>query len=396
MKGDEDIVTQCYYSFKNINDKWLTNPDIGSQNRGYPLNDDVINGGGKNLIDSFAFVDRAMNPIGNTIINCEHLPEMLDNPDMSIFSVISQLLSLNGWEFFPLQNFMAESNGNQNIRSANNNANANGWIDSFKISTNVNALTTPAFVCMYIGGSSSYPTGIGNSNNGFTDDGITDLGGSEATLDFRTTAPTSDINSAAPRIDLNSEDGKQETKNAGFPWRTVRAFRVRFGEQNQSMFTDIKIDSKEYPETNESIQILARLAGDNKVQSPVPKGQNLYSLYENRAYRATITGLGNAMIQPTQYFQLENVPLFSGAYIILSVDHNIEPNKMTTSFSGTKILRYPVPRVLNAAAILGYDGGDSDETSISQMSGGDISKGLGAGYNENVTKYHSMYTFNIQ
>ena len=162
------------------------------------------------------------------------------------------------------------------------------------------------------------------------------------------------------------------------------------------MFTDIKIDSKEYPETNESIQILARLAGDNKVQSPIPKGQNLFSLYENRSYKATITGLGNAMIQPTQYFQLENVPLFSGAYIILTVEHTIEGNRMMTSFGGTKILRYPVPRVLNAAAVMGFEGGDSDQTSPTNMSAGEITKGLGAGYNENVTKYNSMYTFNIQ
>jgi len=94
-----------------------------------------------------------------------------------------------------------------------------------------------------------------------------------------------------------------------------------------------------------------------KDEAPVPKGQNLYNLYENRAYRATITGMGNAMIQPTQYFQLENVPLFNGAYLILSVEHTIELNKMMTNFSGTKILRYPVPRVMNPAAIYGFEGG---------------------------------------
>ena len=379
LKADEDIITQTYYSFKNINDKWLTNPDASSKySKGYPLNDSVIGGGGTRLIDSFAFVDRAMNPVGNTILNCEHLSEMLEDPNMSIYSVISQLLSLNGWEFFPLQNFMAESNSNQNIKSPN----TNGWIDSFKISTNVNALTTPAFVCMYIGGASSYPTGVAN---GFTDDGITDLGGKEATTDFHTTKPT---------LNTNSEDGKQETLNAGFPWRTVRAFRVRFGEQNQSMFTDIKIDSKEYPETNESIQILARLAGDNKIQSPIPKGQNLYSLYENRAYKATISGLGNVMIQPTQYFQLENVPLFSGAYIILSVEHTIEPNKMITSFSGTKILRYPIPRVLNAAAILGYDGTDISNPYTSGA--GEATKALAQSISQaRLDQFNSVYGVDV-
>jgi hypothetical protein len=376
LSGDEDIITQTYYSFKNINDKWLTNPDISNKNgKGYPLND---NNAGKGLIDSFVFVDRAMNPIGDTILNVEVLSQMFDDPNISVFSVLSQILSLNGFEFFPLQNFMSYTQ--------------QSWTDSFKIAPSINTIQNAAYVCMYIGGTSSYPTGVAN---GFIDDGITDLG-TVAVVDFNTKPPLDKNGNLINEISPDSEDGKQVSNNKNFPWGQVRAFRVRFGDQKQSMFTDIKIDSKEYPETNESIQILARLAGDNKVQSPIPKGQNLFSVYENRAYKATITGLGNVMIQPTQYFQLENVPLFSGAYLILTVEHNIEGNKMMTSFSGTKILRYPVPRVLNAAAVMGFEGGDSDQTSPSQMSAGDITKGLGAGFNENVTKYNSMYTFNIQ
>jgi len=127
-------------------------------------------------------------------------------------------------------------------------------------------------------------------------------------------------------------------------------------------------ESKEYPETNESIQILSRISGDNKLQAPIPKGQNLYSMYENRAYKATVTGLGNAMIQPTQYFQLDNVPMFNGAYLILGVEHTMTANKMTTSFAGTKILEFPIPRVLNPAALFGFNDGASDYTNIADRS----------------------------
>ena len=356
LSGDEDIISQTYYSFKNINDKWLTNPDISSKSgRGYPFTNPNNSTNGKGLIDSFVFVDRAMNPIGDTILNVEVLSQMFDDPNISVFSVLSQILSLNGFEFFPLQNFMSYTQ--------------QSWTDSFKIAPSINTVQNAAYVCMYIGGTSSYPTGVAN---GFIDDGVTDLA-TVPLVDFNTKPPLDNNGNLTNGIDPNSEDGKQINNNKNFPWGQVRAFRVRFGEQNQSMFTDIKIDSKEYPETNESIQILARLAGDNKVQSPIPKGQNLFNLYENRAYKATITGLGNAMIQPTQYFQLENVPLFSGAYIILTVEHNIEGNRMMTSFSGTKILRYPVPRVLNAAAVMGFEGSN---TSPSNMSAGDTTKGL--------------------
>lgn len=317
--GDPDIITQMYYSFKNINDKWLSSPT--SANVGYPFST------GGNLIDSFVFVDRAMNPIGDTVINAEILAEMFDDPNITLYTALSQILSTNGFEFFPLQNFMNFKTGK--------------WEDSFKIDTSGDIDSQIAFVCMYIGGSASYPA---TSNNDFKDDGITNIE-NPGVSDFSTQDCTGQ----------NPNDDNQVQTYPNFPWRTVRAFRVKFGEQNQSMFTNLKIDSKEYPETNESIQILSRLAGDNKLNAPTPKGQNLYSLYENRSYKATVTSLGNAMIQPTQYFQLENVPMFNGAYVILDVEHSITPNSMMTTFSGTKILKYPIPRVTNPVVFVGLD-----------------------------------------
>jgi hypothetical protein len=261
------------------------------------------------------------------------------------------------------------------------------WVDSFKIDTNGTVNAKPAFVCMYFGGSSSYPTGIQNFGGQFYDDCVTDLSNEK---DFNI--------QSADCLTTNSDDDAQVENNTFFPYSQVRAYRVRFGEQNQSMFTNMKIDSKEYPETNESIKILSRLAGDNKLQAPTPLGQNLYNLYENRSYRATVTGLGNMMLQPTQYFQIENVPLFNGAYITLSVEHNIEPNKMTTSVSGTKILKYPVPRILEASSILGFPGGNTTSTNAGMASTGTVTAGPN-GLNPSPplpAQHNSMYEFKIQ
>ena len=378
LTTDPDIMTQGYYSFKNINDKWLTNPF--SIENGYPFNQP---GGSGPLIDSFAFVDRAMNPIGDTIINPEMLIQMFDDQNISIYTVLTQLLSANGFEFFPIQNFMSFQNKD--------------WENSFRIDTSGDISSTPAFVCMYIGGSSSYPSNIYLYNQ-FEDDGILDLSNSGAP-DFSTVSDGAD-NGCQPVPDDDGQiDGVPNSLikgNKKFKYGQVRAFRVRFGEQNQSMFSNIKIDSKEYPETNESIQILSRIAGDNKEQAPPPKGQNLYNMYENRAYKATVTGLGNAMIQPTQYFQLENIPMFNGAYLILSVEHSIEPNKMTTSFSGTKILKYPIPRVKDSSVKTESQNGNTDKTNPALSSANDISVGLGAIGNPKQAQYNSMYDFKIQ
>jgi hypothetical protein len=351
--NSENIVSETYYSFKNINDRWISGLNFTAE--GYPFNEP-----GKSLIDMFAFVDRSMNPIGNTVLDISCLKDLQNNMDASIFTVISTLLSTNGFEFFPIQNFMTITDDE--------------WAkECFGVSIGNIKNTSPAFVCMYIGGTSNYLTNSDNYGSGGNDggDGILDL--------------TKNIYN-----DTNLDNNIQANSSFG-GWNKIKAFKVKFGPQNQSMFTSIKIDSKEYPETNESLQILAKIAGDNTVPAPVPVGQNLFNLYENRAYKITVNGLGNAMIQPTQYFQLESVPMYNGAYIILGVEHNIAENFMTTQFNGVKILKYPIPRILDPYALFGYTG--------DVLSNSDLNAGLSVSPANvpltNYIKHNSMYSYKI-
>lgn len=325
---DSDIKTQCYYSFKNISDKWIS----GNNNvNGFPLN----NSSTDRLINKFVFVDRAMNYIGDDcILNTEILLDLANDYDVNMFTVFSKLLSLNGFEFFPINNFMKYTEKE--------------WDKTFEIHETIKQDNGSYFVCMYIGGSSSY---LNQENSDFVDDGIIDLENSEI----------SDFNSADSKTKVETT-GENKIDN-GFPYKQVRAFKVKFGDQNQSIFKDIEIDSKEYPETNESLAILSKLASDESGSTPVPKGQNLFNLYENRAYSSTISMLGDMMIQPTQYYQIENIPLFSGAYVILSVEHDIIPNYIKTNFSGVRILKYPNPIVKDFATIIGFKGGTSEDLS---------------------------------
>lgn len=332
--NDNDIKTQTYYSFKNINDKWVA----GQNNNiyGFPFNYD-----GRPLISKFAFVDRAMNPIGDQIIiNAEPLIDMSKDYDLSVFTVLSRILAHNGFEFFPLQNFMAYTEDE--------------WKKTFHIQETVqNQLAVPSFVCMYIGGTSSF---LNNSQSEYDDDGL-DLDNLTDVKDFGAT-PCGDATEVM--------DKPQVSNRKKYPYSEVRAFRVRYAEQNQSLFTNIHIDSREYPETNESLAILSKIAQDESSSSPVPKAQNLYNTYETRAYSAKVEMLGDAMIQPTQYFQLENIPIFSGAYVILSVEHNIVPNFMTTSFNGVKVTKFPNPFVKEFATVVGLNSGTSEDISGGQ------------------------------
>ena len=342
--NDKDIKSQIYYSFKNIVDKWINGHDLNIT--GYPMNNSTK----KSLIDHFVFVDRGMNDIGgkpiidkngNTsttvgcVINAQTLIDIKDDNDINMFSVFSRILSQNGFEFFPLQNFMVFNQ-------------TKDWDETFSINSgpNIKPETTPGFVCMLIGGASTTL----DTGNGYLDDGILDL---EKADGFG-----------------NVGDGNSLDISSG----NINVFKVSFGKQNQSIFKDIAFDTKEFPETNESLSILGQLAGDNGTASPIPKGQNLYKTYEKRAYGCKISSMGNVMLQPTQYFQVENIAMYSGAYILLNVEHNINANNyMSTEFSGTRILKYPHPIVTSFSTSVGL------QTNGSYLTNGNFSNNGGMG-----------------
>lgn len=69
-----------------------------------------------------------------------------------------------------------------------------------------------------------------------------------------------------------------------------------------------------------------------------------------RSYECQIESLGNAMIQPTMYFNLRHVPMFNGPYMIQSVIHNIDAGNFRTTFKGVRMPVYSLPKLDNQIA----------------------------------------------
>lgn len=127
---------------------------------------------------------------------------------------------------------------------------------------------------------------------------------------------------------------------------TMPAFGVTFGRQNQQYFKNIAVNMENPRQTDFSIYNQFQLAAQEKrgdVNSPVTVGQNMYSIYSNRAYDCNVEMMGCVNIMPTMYFQLNNIPLFKGAYMITKVEHHIKAGDITTKFSGTRISRNAIP-----------------------------------------------------
>jgi len=125
----------------------------------------------------------------------------------------------------------------------------------------------------------------------------------------------------------------------------VPAFGVTFGKGNQSYFKDIKLSTGQYGVTeaglNATFQIAAK--GDETVRQTTLYGQDIYKVYANNSYECTVEMMGDMQIFPPMYFQLNNIPLWKGAYIIKKVTHVITPGDAKTTIVGVKQNKHMIP-----------------------------------------------------
>lgn len=127
----------------------------------------------------------------------------------------------------------------------------------------------------------------------------------------------------------------------------IPAFGVTYGEQYQSYFKDIQINMENPQVTDVSLQAQFKIAqaasGDENGSDVYSLGQNLFTIYSNMSFTCNVSMMGCAWIQPLMYFQLNNIPMFSGTYLIQKVTHNLAQGDMTTSFIGTRLSSKSTP-----------------------------------------------------
>jgi hypothetical protein len=330
--SDENTIKfQLYKTCKNINDKWLggvtnidniifqcgaptTSVDIGLMKK--YRNNDVRT----RLIDSFRFMDRAFKDIGDLFyINPTPVNDYLMNsPTTSVFDAISQLISSNKFTFTPLPTFINYKDENKLASMFDTNPNYDKAIE--------NGICGPSFVSVYAGDTSKH-LDFGDSE--YPNDGI----------DFQC--------GGKDKGEILNIPGDFIGESNDFE-NDVAVFAVNYSQQNQNIFKDITLDQSEFSETDESLKITDDIAHKGTENNVSLGGQNIYNVYSVRSYKAEVEMMGNAMVQPMMHFQLNNIPMFHGGYMITRVKHSIKPNHMSTNFSGTRV-RYPKTELLTGA-----------------------------------------------
>ena len=263
------------------------------------------------LISSFRFIDSSFKDIGDMFfINPFAINKLLlNNINSSFYNVMGTLLTDNHFDFIALPTYVDYKEPDE-IK--------NMFTPYPYYQANTQTIQGPSFVCVYIGQTSTKLDFDSDVTYGHPNDGF-DLGSSKQ---------------------LSGLSDKLED------WEIpAAAFVVRYGHQNQNIFKDIKLDQAEFNETSESLLITDNISNSLGKNNLSYVGQNLYNVYSVRSYKVEVEMMGNAMIQPMMYFQLDNIPMFHGAYLITKVRHSIVPNHMSTVFTGTRIKNVKTPLV---------------------------------------------------
>lgn len=328
---NKDILMATYMSCKNLYDKWLA---------GKAKEDFEVEKNG-NVYEAFNFMDSYYNDISDSFLcNANQLKDLLgmslptdivgrDESDpnyrgTSVYEYLYGVAQKNGLIFMPIPMMYGMKDADSIEK----------MFKPWPYSANLHYRNTDegrrenseAFLIMYTYKPSEHlDIADASGQYMYTDDSydIADVNGN-ASLKFP--------------VALESLAGEENK---------IPAFGVTFAKQNQSLFKTISLTTKDQQVTEASIattQNIASKAGEGPYESSF-YGQDLYRVYANYAYSCTITMMGNAQIMPYMYFQLNNIPMWRGAYMIISVEHDITAGSMTTTFKGVRQSKYSVPFV---------------------------------------------------
>lgn len=165
---------------------------------------------------------------------------------------------------------------------------------------------------------------------------------------------TNDFTPIAHKLFNTPDNGKDQMTRFGYD---VPSFGVAFGRQNNHLFKDISLNMDNPIQTEQSMLVLNDIVnlGASATNKVTFYGQDIYPIFSNYSYTCQIEMMGCAKIAPLMYFQLMNIPMWRGTYMITNVSHNITPGNFVTKFKGIKMSAKALP--YNTNFVYSKDGG---------------------------------------
>jgi len=304
---------ELWESFKSTNDKWISGVDFKE----------------KTLFEDVLLLDRASRDIGNLVlVDVEKLKNNLTNINVTttMLVYIQTILVENNFVVMNIPSYVNFYNVQDAVKNPEPKPEGTSEFANTLFGTFMNVdyrNSSAKMVCFYAGKPSEQ----------------LDL---KENVDYRYRNDAFDLR----RVD-NPLVENQIGKNDWDKSNKVVGFNVDIGPQNQSIFHGFNVSQNPGLATAESLEVLNNMANQANNRGGSTQNNSLYNLYKNRSYTCQVNMMGNAMIQPTMYFNLRYVPMFSGPYMIQKVNHSITPGHFETTFEGIRQPTASLPKVDN-------------------------------------------------
>jgi hypothetical protein len=305
-----------YEMFKSLNDKWVAGYDFET----------------KTLFEDILFLDRASRNIGDILlVDIFDLKTMLtsakENDNKTVQDLITSLMLKNKFNVMNLPAYVnfynvQDVDGVTTRKPEGSLDFANNLWGTF---LNVDYReSSPKLVGFFVGKPSNYPALPKNKYFRYRNDGF-DFG-------------------IPPQVPLRENLSNKSEADYAKSNRCV-GFNVDIGIKNQNVFYSFQVGQDNGKATSESVQQTLNTININSGTQTATQNTSLYNFYLQRTYPCTVESLGNAMIQPAMYFNLRNVPMFYGPYLITDVEHTISPGVFQTQFTGVRQGIFDLPQI---------------------------------------------------
>ena len=387
---DRDVAVPIYMYLKSLWDKWLVASDkTDPYNSEYSVH---------NFFNNFVFIDSFYRNIANRfMINCQILLDRYNQnnnstKDYSVFKYIGDVTSDHHCMFLAVPDFIDDmsNEAKEKARLA-----LNSIFKPIPYAEMRDMTLNNKFVIIYIPKLSETPSEINN----YADDSFNIWSYSER-------------DGVAPKILKLSGSTDEGLSSYGY---YVPSFGLAYGRQHNHLFKNLNLNMETPIITSAVINTLSHIAKQGAANSHAIAfvGQDIYPVFSNYSYICEFEMMGCAQIQPLMYFQLMNVPMWRGTYMIFNVTHTMTPGNMVTRVRAMKLSNRAVPysnawfkKNLNYEPDAstndadcndaGYDGsananGSADGNEQSNISQSEIDKRLASLFNGNAPSrtYHS-------
>ena len=308
----EQTRVELWETFKALNDAWISGFDLSN----------------KTLFEDVMLIDRASRDVGDKIyVDIFKIKDLVESYSYrnSLLDTIETIVKTNNFQSFMLPSYV----NFYNVQDAEKNPVpkpdgslefANSLFGTF---LNVDYRnSSPKYLCMYV----SKPSEHLNMSD---------------SVDYRFRDDAFDLRRSSDNPLIESQQGKTDWARSN----KVVGFNVDITQQNQQIFKQLDLNQDPGKPTSESLEALNQMANQGRNRGTTTQNVSLYNLYKNRSYECSIDMMGNALMQPTMYFNLRNIPMFSGPYLVTKVSHRIDENGFETTITGTRQSFSSLPKV---------------------------------------------------